>query len=188
MITFTINSRLRVAACILVMLIAASAAVMAASGADIDAHVDKTLAKFEKDVKGANRVLQQAKGVLVFTGVIKAGLGIGGEHGNGALRIDGKTVDYYSISSGSIGLQIGVQKKDIIMVFRETGALEKFRASSGWKLGAEAEVVVVDVGADGQIDTNRLKGPVVAFVVGQEGLMGGVSLSGSKISKIKVKN
>jgi len=155
-----------------------------ASAQKIDAKVDAALARFLKEVKGAREFLQAAKGVLIFSGVIKAGLGIGGEHGEGALRIGGRTVDYYSITSASIGFQIGAQKKDIIIVFMEDQALGKFRESKGWKAGVDGSVALIDIGAGKTIDTDNIKAPIVGFIVGQKGLMVNLTLEGSKITKL----
>ncbi len=151
---------------------------------EIDASVDAALDRFHKEVKGAKEFLASAKGVLVFAGVIKAGIGIGGEYGEGALRINGKTADYYSVASGSIGLQLGAQKKDIILVFMQDEALKKFRASSGWKAGVDGSVALITVGAGGSIDTTKINEPIVGFVVGQSGLMYNLTIEGSKITKL----
>jgi lipid-binding SYLF domain-containing protein len=159
-------------------------ALRAATAKEIDAKVDAALDRFNKEVKGAAEFLKSAKGVCVFAGVIKAGIGIGGEHGEGSLRIGGQTVDYYSISSASIGLQFGAQKKDIILVFLEDQALKKFRESSGWKAGVDGSVALIDIGAGKTIDSTNIKDPIVGFVVGQKGLMYNLTLEGSKISKL----
>ena len=127
----------------------------------------------------------KAAGVLVFPGVIKAGFVIAGEGGEGALRIGGKTAGYYNIVSGSVGFQAGAQKRDIIIAFMDAGSLKKFQESDGWKAGADASVALIDVGAGANVDVTKIKEPVVGFVVGQSGLMAGVSLDGSKITKTK---
>ncbi len=152
---------------------------------EIDASADAALAQLRKEVKGADRLLQTAKGVLVFPGVIKAGIGIGGEFGEGALRIGNKTVAYYQIASASIGLQLGAQKRDIIIVFLEDKALKEFRASEGWQVGVNGSVVLINVGAEASVDTTKIKEPIVGFVVGQEGLMYNLTLEGSKITKVQ---
>jgi lipid-binding SYLF domain-containing protein len=159
-------------------------ALSAATPEKLDAKVDAALANFTKEVKGAAEFLQSAKGVLVLAGVVKAGFVVGGEYGEGALRIAGKTVDYYSIASGSLGFQFGAQKKDVILVFMEDQALKKFRESSGWKVGVDGSVALIDIGAGGSIDSMNVKAPIVGFVVGQKGLMVNVTLEGSKISKL----
>ncbi len=175
----------RAFAAALALLLAAGPGVLSgASAQKIDAKVDAALARFVKEVKGGQEFLQAAKGVLVFSGVIKAGLGIGGEHGEGALRIGGRTVDYYSITSASIGFQIGAQKKDIIIVFMEDQALAKFRGSKGWKAGVDGSVALIDIGAGKTIDTANVKAPIVGFIVGQKGLMVNLTLEGSKITRL----
>ncbi|MDR7522483.1 MAG: YSC84-related protein [Armatimonadota bacterium] len=160
-------------------------ASQARTAQEIDASVNAALDRLVKQVKGSGDVLRMARGVLVFPGVIQAGIGIGGEYGEGALRIGGRTVAYYSIASASIGFQLGAQKKDIILVFLQEDALRKFQASEGWKIGVDGSVVLIDVGAEGSIDTTKLNKPIVGFVVGQRGLMYNLSLEGSKISKLK---
>jgi len=191
MMPIHLNSRSRAvavaAASILLLAAFGAAPVRAATAKEIDAKVDAAMDRFLGEVKGAKEFLLSAKGVLVFAGVIKAGIGIGGEHGEGALRIDGKTVDYYSISSASVGLQFGAQKKDVIMVFREGQALKKFRESSGWKAGVDGSVVLIDLGAGKSIDTTNIKAPIIGFIVGQKGLMYNLTLEGSKIGKLKKK-
>ena len=152
---------------------------------EIDAKVDAALGRLKSEVKGAETVLAEAKGVLVFAEVIKAGFVVAGEGGEGALRIGGKSVGYYSIFSGSVGFQAGGQKRDIIMAFMDETALKKFQESNGWKAGADGTVTLIDTGASGQIDSATLKKPIIAFIVGQKGLMAGVSLDGSKITKLE---
>lgn len=152
---------------------------------EIDASVNAALSRFTRQVRGSRELLQTARGVLVFAGVIKAGVGVGAEYGEGALRIGGKSVGYYSIASASIGLQLGAQKKDIIIVFLEDAALRKFQASQGWQVGVDGSVVLIDVGATVSIDTTKINQPIVGFVVGQKGLMYNLTLEGSKISRLR---
>ena len=152
---------------------------------EIDAKVDAALARLKTEVPGATTVLNEAKGVLVFAEVIKAGFVIAGEGGEGALRIGGKSEGYYTIFSGSVGFQAGGQKRDIILVFLDSGALKHFKDSNGWKVGADGTVTLIDVGASGSIDSATLKKPIVGFIVGQKGLMAGVSLDGTKITKLE---
>lgn len=155
------------------------------TAAEIDASVDAALARLKKEVPGSSEVLAKSHGVLVFAGVIKAGFVIAGEGGEGALRVGGKSAAYYSIFSGSVGFQAGGQKRDIIMAFLDANELKKFRESDGWKVGADGTVTLIDVGASGQIDSATLKKPIVGFIVGQKGLMAGVSLDGSKITRLE---
>ena len=157
----------------------------AASAVEIDTKVDGTLAEFKKEVPGGAEFLDKAKGVLVFPTVTKAGLGVGGEYGAGALRIDGKTVQYYNIASASFGFQIGAQQYSIVMTFLTNEALEKFRDSKGWEAGVDGSVAIAKWGAGEDINTKTFKDPIVSFVFGNKGLMAGVSIEGSKISKIE---
>ena len=152
---------------------------------EIDSNVDASFDRFRKEVKGAEEFLKSAKGVLLIPGVIKGGFVIGGEYGEGALRIGGKTVDYYSTVSGSYGFQLGGQKKDVILVFMQEEALKKFRESSGWKAGIDGSVALVNLGAEASIDTTKIKEPIVGFVFGQKGLMYNLTLEGSKFTKLK---
>ncbi len=156
----------------------------AASARVIDARVDETLEQFRDTVTGADEVLSRAKGVLVMPRVYKAGLGFGGEYGEGALRINGQTVDYYNIVSASWGFQLGAQRKSLIIVFLEDAALRKFQDSQGWEVGVDASVALVKVGAEGSISSKTLNQPVVGFVIGHRGLMYDLSLEGSKFTKI----
>ncbi len=155
-----------------------------AADAGLDANVDAALERFYDEVKGGKKLAQDAKGVLVFPSVLKAGIGIGGEYGEGSLKIKGKTVDYYSTAAASIGFQLGVQKKSIIVIFLQEDALNKFRASSGWKAGVDASIAVVTVGAGGEMDTAKLKEPIVGFIFGQAGLMYNLTLEGAKFTKL----
>jgi lipid-binding SYLF domain-containing protein len=156
----------------------------AASKAKIDRRVTDALKTFHEKIDGSEKFLGDAAGYLVFPRVVKAGVGIGGESGEGVLIVGGKTVDYYRTSAGSIGLQLGAQSKSIIIVFLAQSALDKFRNSTGWKVGVDASVALVDVGAGKSIDTDNIKDPVVGFVFGSKGLMYNLTLEGSKITKI----
>lgn len=169
---------------IAVMMMAVTGAAEAASKEKIDRRTDEALADFRSEVSGANDVLAKAAGVLVFPSIKKAGIGIGGEYGQGALRIGGASVGYYSTASASIGFQLGAQARRQIIVFLDPKALEKFRLSDGWEIGVDASVTVVTVGAGGAVDATQLNQPIVAFVFDSKGLMYNLSLEGSKISQI----
>jgi len=160
------------------------AVVQAADAREIDVSVDVALEQFQKEVKGSGELLAKSDGYLVFPKVVKAGLGIGGEYGEGALRIGGKTTAYYSTAAASIGLQLGVQKKSIIIAFLTKEALAKFQKSEGWEVGVDGSVALIKVGAGGSIDSNNIKEPIVAFVFGQKGLMYNLTLEGSKFTKL----
>lgn len=157
----------------------------ASTAGEIEAKVNAALDRLKAEVPGSDAIIAKAQGVLVFAGVIKAGFVIAGEGGEGALRVGGKTAGYYSIFSGSVGFQAGGQKRDIIFAFMDEGELKKFEQSDGWKVGADGTVTLIDTGASGAIDSATLNKPIVAFVVGQKGLMAGISLDGSKISRLQ---
>jgi lipid-binding SYLF domain-containing protein len=165
-------------------LLAATAPAYAGSKAKIDRRVNKAITEFREDVKGANAVLGKAAGILVFPSVKKAGIGIGGEYGEGALRIGGKNVAYYNTAAASIGFQLGAQARRQMIVFLDPKALERFRGSDGWEVGVDASVTVVTIGAGGEIDATKLNQPIVAFIFDSKGLMYNLSLEGSKISRI----
>jgi lipid-binding SYLF domain-containing protein len=162
----------------------AAGVAMAASAEKIDKDSDAAIVVFKDDVNGAEVFLNQAAGYLIFPRVIKVGIGIGGETGEGALRVGAKTVDYYRTSAGSFGFQLGAQAKSIVIAFMTQEALDKFRNSSGWKIGIDGSVALIDLGAGKTIDTGNIKDPVVGFIFGAKGLMYNLTLEGSKISKL----
>jgi lipid-binding SYLF domain-containing protein len=151
---------------------------------EIDASADAALDRFYKNVKDAKEVAQRAKGMLIMPNVKKGALIVGGEYGQGVLRIGGKSADYYSMISGSIGLQIGGQAKDIIFAFMSGDALKKFRQSKGWEAGVDGNVALVTLGAGESAITAMGKDPIVAFVFDVKGLMADMSLKGAKFSKL----
>ena len=161
-----------------------SPGVQARSAKEIDVSVDVALDRFKNEVPGAKEFLNNAKGVLVIPNVIRIGFGLGGEYGEGALLIDGKTVDYYSVAAGSFGFQIGAQSKNIVIIFMDEGALTTFRDSLGWRAGVDGSVALVDYGAGGSVDTKNVQHPIVGFVFGLKGLMVNLSLEGSKFTKL----
>lgn len=172
----------------LVLCTAAATALYAATAREIETSVDVALERFHKEVKGAGAYSKIAKGMLVLPNVYKGGFIVGAEYGEGALRAGGKTVDYYSVAAGSFGLQIGGQKKDVIIMFMTEEALAEFRASSGWEAGVDGNIALTEIGAGGSVDTTTIREPIVAFVFGVRGLMADVSLKGAKFTKIKPAN
>jgi lipid-binding SYLF domain-containing protein len=157
----------------------------AASKARIDASVEATLKDFFSRVRGSRELVTQSAAVLVFPSVIRAGIGIGGEYGEGALLTRERTVDYYNIVSGSIGLQFGAQSRSIIIVFVTPEVLASFRRTWGWKAGVDASIAIITVGAGGSIDTSRIASPIVGFIFDGTGLMFNLTLDGSKITQIR---
>src|SRR3989338_5496533 len=155
----------------LIFTVGSTKEAQAASAREIDTSVDVTLERFYKEVGSGKKLAQDAKGVLVFPHVYKAGFGVGGEYGEGALRINGKTTDYYNTAAASFGFQIGAQKKSIILLFMQDEVLAHLRQSAYWKAGVDASIAVISVGAGGSVDTAKLNEPIVAFIIGQKGLM-----------------
>jgi lipid-binding SYLF domain-containing protein len=164
--------------------ILATSASLAETKPEIDVSVRETLKQFDGLNSHNAHLLSSAAGTLVFPRVTKGGLGVAGEYGEGALRIDGKTVGYYSVSSASVGLTVGAAKRSEVIIFTTQDALDKFTSSQGWSVGADTGVAVVSKGAGGDYDTQTLQKPVVGFVFGEKGLMADLSLEGSKINKI----
>ena len=164
-----------------------SPAVFAKTAAVIDAEADMALSRFYQEVEGSRVFLRKAEGYLVFPEVFKAGLGIGGEFGEGALRVKGRTVAYYNTVSASIGLQLGVQKKSIIIAFMTQKALQDFRQSDGWKAGVDGSVAIAKWGAGKDISTVDFQRPIIAFIFGNEGLMYNLTVEGSKFTQIHPK-
>jgi lipid-binding SYLF domain-containing protein len=165
-------------------LIVGTSTALAKSAKEIDISVDVALDEFAQQVKGGKEFLATAKGVLVFPSVLKAGIGIGGEYGEGALRIGGKTVDYYNTAAASFGFQLGAQSKRIVIVFMQDDALKKFRESQGWEAGVDGSVALITLGAGGAIDTTNIKDPIIGFVFSNKGLMYNLTLEGSKYTKL----
>ena len=151
---------------------------------EIDMKVDETLKTFKATVKEAEDVMNRAKGLLVLPNVKKGALIVGGEYGRGALRIAGKTVDYYSMTTGSIGFQIGGEAKDIVIAYMSDEALQKFRDSKGWEAGVDGNVAFIKSGAGQKSVTSMAKEPIVAFVFGVKGLIADMSFKGAKFKKL----
>ncbi len=175
------------AAMLVVMLI--SLLAMPSSGrtdtsTEIDADVSATLSHFERHVHGGRDLVVRAAGVLVFPKIIKAGFGVGGEYGEGALMIGDRTQGYYNTISASIGFQLGIEQRSVILIFMTRDALDNFRRKDGWSIGVDASVVVITVGAAGSVDTNQLNHPVIAFILDEKGLMYNLTLEGTKISRM----
>ncbi|WP_460909296.1 BPSL1445 family SYLF domain-containing lipoprotein [Paraburkholderia jirisanensis] len=163
-----------------------SAATDMSKRQSIDASVDGTMSRLYTTVNGSRELVSKARGVLVFPSVLQVGFVIGGQYGEGSLRVGGSTVGYYSTVSGSFGLQAGAQSKAIIFLFMTQDALDKFRSADGWSAGADASVALVKMGANGVVDTTTATAPVEVFVLTNAGLMADVSLAGTKVSRLKI--
>ncbi|MDR6497541.1 lipid-binding SYLF domain-containing protein [Burkholderia ambifaria] len=163
-----------------------TASASASKRQSIDASVNATLSRLYSTVPGSRELVAKSRGVLVFPNVLQAGLIIGGQSGNGALRVGGSTVGYYNTSSLSVGLQAGAQSKAIVFLFMTQDALDSFRKSDGWAAGADASVAVVKVGANGAVDTTTATAPVEVLVLTNAGLMGDLSVNGTKVTKLNI--
>lgn len=155
-----------------------------ASATEIDRDVDTALQKLYASTPVAEELSKVARGILVFPEVIKGGLIVGGQYGEGALREEGKTVGYYKTVAASYGLQAGAQKFGYAMFFITESSLTYLDESSGWEVGVGPSIVVVDEGAARSLTTTTAREDIYVFFFGQKGLMAGLGLQGSKISRI----
>jgi lipid-binding SYLF domain-containing protein len=166
------------------MLLAANGLAKAATAGEINASVNATLDRFYRQIPGARELSARATGVLVFPTVLKAGFGVGGEYGEGAMRVGGKTVGYYNTVAASFGFQLGAQARSVIIMFMTPEALAGFRRVEGFKVGVDGSVAIIVVGAGGSIDTDKVTNPVIGFILDPKGLMYNLTLEGSKITRI----
>jgi lipid-binding SYLF domain-containing protein len=157
---------------------------VAASAAEIEADANETLHSFVRQVPGARELANKAAGILVFPSVVKAGIGIGGEYGEGILLNQQRVEGFYNLISASFGFQLGVQERSVIIMFMTQDALAGFEERAGWKIGVDGSVAIITVGVGGGIDTDKIVSPVIGFIIDQKGLMYNLTLEGSKISQI----
>ena len=169
---------------VLLSLLILTVSLQAKTAVEIDMQANATLKEFKKVVKGSQSLLDQAKGVLIFPSVVKAGIGIGGEYGEGVLRVNGKSVQYYSTASASIGFQFGLQQKSIVILFLTEKALRSFQEKNGWEVGVDGSIALVKAGINADISSTTLNKPVVGYIFGTKGLMYNLTLEGSKFTKI----
>lgn len=165
--------------------LATAAPAHASSASEIDADVESTMRDFFERVRGARDLVAKSAAVLVFPTVIKAGMGIGGEYGEGALLTRGRTLEYYNTVSASIGFQLGAQARSVIIVFMTDQALQDFRRIDGWKVGVDGSIALITLGVGGSIDTSRIVSPIVGFIFDGKGLMYNLTLEGSKMTRIR---
>jgi lipid-binding SYLF domain-containing protein len=166
------------------MLVATSQTCQAKTPQEIEASVSDCLSRFYHQINGGREMVAMAEGVLVMPDVLKVGLVVGGEYGEGALRIGGKTVSYYSLASGSVGLQVGGQAKDIVILFMTDEALKQFQAGNGWEVGVDGNIALVNIGGGERLDFLTMNDPIIGFVFDVKGVMADISLKGAKFSKI----
>ena len=160
----------------------ATAAV--SSRAEIDAQSREALARLKEQTSAGAELASRAAGVLVFPEVLKGGVVVGGEYGEGQLRVGGVPTRYYRLASASVGFQLGVQQKSVVILFMTPESLDRFRRSKGWKAGVDASVAIATLGAGDQIDTETARKPVIAFVFSNKGLMYNLTLEGSRITPL----
>lgn len=173
-------SALLITACGLVL----TAHANAASKVELDAKAQAVLEKLYSEQPAAKVLANKANGILVFPRIIKGGVGIGGEVGEGALIRSGQGNIYYRVAALSVGFQLGGQAKSEVIMFMTPGSLEKFINSKGWEAGVDGSVAVIEFGVGKEIDTNSIKDEIIAFVFDNKGLMYNLSLEGSKFWKI----
>lgn len=160
-----------------------AAPAWADTAAEIERDSKNALAKLIKENVSAKVMNEKAKAALVFPKIIKAGLIIGGKYGEGALLKGGKAAGYYSTVAASIGLQAGAQTYGFAMFFMTDKAAKYLDKSDGWEAGTDPNVVVVDKGAAGSTTTTTVRKNIYVFFFDQQGLMAGLTLEGTKISK-----
>jgi lipid-binding SYLF domain-containing protein len=156
---------------------------IAGSAAEIDSNVDQALSDLYRQSSEAKALAKRAKGILVFPKIIKAGLLIGAQAGEGALRVNAETTGYYTNVAASYGLQVGVQWFGYAMFFMNESALKYLEKSAGWEIGSGPSIVVLDKGAAGSLTTSSLKDDIYVFFFDQKGLMAGLGLQGTKITE-----
>jgi len=167
------------------MLLAIPQISQAETAAVINRDVTNALNTLYKTTPAAKKMSEIAKGVLVFPSIIKGGFIIGGQYGEGALRVNGKTTGYYRTVAASYGLQAGAQSFGYALFFLSDADLKFLKSSDGWELGVGPTIVVMDEGMSRSFSTSTAQSGVYAFFFDQKGLMAGLGIQGSKISKIQ---
>lgn len=181
----SVNRRTFLASAASVPLLAACGNGVNSRGAlRIDARVDAAIEFMYDEVPGTQELAFNAAGMLVMPLVTEAGFGFGGSYGRGALRVSGATVDFYSATSGTFGLQIGAQQYAHTLFFMTSESLSDFRRSAGWSAGADVRYAVNDNAGALGIDTTTISEPVIAVVYGQAGLLVGATLDGTRYNRI----
>jgi len=166
------------------LIVGLSGIAMAKSAKALDEDANRALTQFYHDVRGSKAFLSKVKGYLVFPTVTKAGFIFGGEYGEGVLRINGKTKYYYSLTSGSVGFQAGIQQNAIIIAFITERSLRSFLKSDGWEAGIDGSIAIAEWGMGKDLSSISFEKPIVGFVFDSRGLMGSLSIEGTKFQKI----
>ena len=162
--------------------------VIEASAFEIDRDANIAVDLLTKEIEGSSLFLNQAYGYLVFPRVVKVGMGIGVETGEGVLRVSELNEDYYRITSGSLGFQVGAQAKAIVIAFMTEDILNNFRNNPGWKVGVDGHITIIDKGLGATINTDNVLDPIVAFIFDSRGLMYSLTLEGSVFTKLDKSN
>ena len=168
----------------LALLMLVSSISFAASKEEVNAKTQETLQAFYGYSSAGKALSEKAAGILIFPSIIKAGFFVGGEFGEGALLVDGKITDYYNTASASIGYQLGAQERSQIILFMDKITLDKFRYSNGWDASLNGSIAVTTLGAGKDFSVENTKEPIIAFAFSHKGLMGNLTIEGTKITKI----
>jgi lipid-binding SYLF domain-containing protein len=167
------------------VLILGNSTLFAQKSAEIDKKVTAAMSQLTSSTPAAAQLAKTAKGILMFPSVKKAGFIVGGQYGEGALRIAGATQGYFKTTAASFGLQAGGEKFGYAMFFMNDGALNYLKSSNGWEIGVGPSVTVVDAGAAASLSTSTARSDIYVFFFGQKGLMGGLTIQGSKITRFE---
>ena len=159
--------------------------VVEASASEIDRDAELALDLLTREIVESKLILNQAYGYLVFPRIVKVGMGIGLETGEGVLKVSELSTDYYRISSGSLGFQAGAQAKALVIAFMTEDLLDSFQNNPGWKIGVDGHVTVIDRGLSQSVDSDNILDSVVAFVFDSRGLMYSLTLEGSVFTKLE---
>ncbi len=161
-----------------------SGLALAASASEIDRNATQALSMLYATTPGAKSLADKSKAILIFPSIIKGGFIVAGQFGDGALRERGRTVGYYRSLSASYGFQAGAQSFGYVLFFMDEASLAYLNKSGGWELGTGPSLVVLDKGFGKNLSTTTMQKGVYAFIFNQRGLMGGIGLQGSKITRI----
>jgi lipid-binding SYLF domain-containing protein len=152
---------------------------------DIDQGYRDALDRLYETTPGSRELVAKAAGVLIFPKAVSAGFVVGGEYGNGELRVNDRFAGYYRTTTGSVGWQIGAQSRALVFLFMTQDSLRKFREGQGWSVGGDASVALLKIGANGQVDASVANAPTVAFVMTNAGLMANLTLEGTKVTRVQ---
>jgi len=167
-----------------ISLLAGQNPALAATDEELMSLAKSSLNKLYAKSPRAKELSQKAKAILVFPKIVKGGFIVGGMFGKGVLLKDGKIAGYYNTVAASYGLQVGVQKYGYALFFMTDESLKYLDKSGGWELGTAPSIVIADEGVSGGISTTSAQSNIYAFFFDQKGLMGGLGLQGTKITKV----